>query len=69
MTLNHYITKNYKNKPSLLTMEKQTQTKPIYKGRLALIQDAFLRMIISVNCYIVFAQVAAIAKIAVFSYP
>ncbi len=29
MTLNHYITKNYENKPELLTMAKQTQTKPI----------------------------------------
>jgi hypothetical protein len=29
MTLTHYITKNYENKPELLTMEKQSQTNPI----------------------------------------
>jgi len=35
MTLNHYITEDYENKSDLLTMEKQTQTNPISKGRRA----------------------------------
>jgi hypothetical protein len=29
MTLSYYITRDYKSKSNLLTMEKQTQTKPI----------------------------------------
>jgi hypothetical protein len=35
MNLNHSITKDYENKSGLLTMEKQTQTKPNHKGRRA----------------------------------
>jgi len=36
MNLNHYMTKDYENKSPLLTMGKQTQTKPILGGQLAL---------------------------------
>jgi hypothetical protein len=67
MNLSRYKTNDYDNKSGLWAREKQSQTKPILKGRRALIRDVFLRMVIRVNCYIVFAQVAAIAKIALLS--
>jgi hypothetical protein len=35
INLSHYMTKDYDNKSGLLTMEKQTQTNPISKGRWA----------------------------------
>jgi hypothetical protein len=41
MDLTHYITKDYDNKSKRLTMEKQTQTKPILVAAKPFGEDGF----------------------------
>jgi hypothetical protein len=49
MNLNHYKTKHYDNKSGLLTMEKQTQTKPTCSELVESILSAFSSVEISLS--------------------
>jgi hypothetical protein len=50
MSLSHYIISDYDNKSDLLTMEKQTQTKPILKVNPLLKIENHQSKIVNLNC-------------------